>query len=239
MSRVLVAPGTLVAGTALALEADEAHHLRVRRAVAGEPVTVHDGAGGVGRGHLVPLGQGFVVELTAVVQHPPPMPVVLAVAAGDRERFLRLAEQCTELGATTLIPLVTERVASVESRIREPALDKARLRARAACKQSGNPWATVVAPLTRLQDLPDRGPKCRWLLADPTGDLLGAHGASVACGWLIGPEGGFTPAELAFATAELRARRTWLAPHILRFETAALAALTLIVDRRGPPGREA
>ena len=239
MSGVLVAPGTLVAGATIALEEDEAHHLRVRRAASGETITAYDGVGGVGHGALDVQRKGFVITLSEVVQHPPPVPMVLAVAAGDRDRFLRLAEQCTELGATALIPLVTDRVVSVESRIREPALDKARLRARAACKQSGNPWAPVVDSLTRLQDLPERGPRCAWLLADPAGAPLDADAGRPGYGWLIGPEGGFTAAERTFAVEHLTARPTWLAPHILRFETAATAALTLIVDRRGPPSREA
>lgn len=239
MSGVLVAPGTLIAGATVVLEEDEAHHLRVRRAAPGEMITAYDGVGGVGRGQLAAHGKGFAIALADVVQHPPAVPLVLAVAAGDRDRFLRLAEQCTELGATTLIPLVTERVVSVESRIREPALDKARLRARAACKQSGNPWATGVDSFTRLTDLPERGPRRAWLLADPAGAPLDADGGRSGCGWLIGPEGGFTVAERTFAVEQLGARPTWLAPHILRFENAATAALTLIVDRRGPPGREA
>lgn len=238
MIRVLVEPGTLGVGATVRLDDDEAHHLRVRRASAGEPITAYDGVGGIGHGALEAAGKGFAVTLVAVTSAPPPVPLVLAVAAGDRDRFLRLAEQCTEFGATSLIPLVTQRVGSVETRLREPALAKARLRARAACKQSGNPWATVVQPFTTLEELPPGGPHCEWLLADPTGEPLGAHALPSACGWLIGPEGGFTPAELTYAAAELRARRTWLAPHLLRFETAAVSALALIVDRRGPPGRE-
>ena len=238
MIRVLVDSGTLVGGATVRLDDDEAHHLRVRRTVAGEAITAYDGVGGIGRGTLEAVGKGFAVILSAVTHLPPPVPLVLAVAAGDRDRFLRLAEQCTELGATALIPLVTDRANSVESRVREPALEKARLRSRAACKQSGNPWATVVETFTRLEELPIGGPHCEWLLADPTGVPLGAHALPAACGWLIGPEGGFTPAELTYAAAELRARRTWLASHMLRFETAAIAALTLIVDRRGPPERE-
>lgn len=239
MIRVLVAPGTLVTGTTVELEDDEAHHLRVRRTTSGAEVIAHDGSGGVGRGVLAAQGKDFVVELGAVATTPPPPRLLMAVAAGDRDRFLRLAEQCTELAVTTLIPLITERVVSVESRIREPALEKARQRSRSACKQSGNPWATTIESLTPLDALATRWPDCQWLLADPTGDPLGPHSLAGACGWLIGPEGGFTPRELAFAVEALGARRTWLAPYILRFETAALAAVTLVLDRRGPPDREA
>jgi 16S rRNA (uracil1498-N3)-methyltransferase len=223
----------------VALDEDEAHHLRVRRATPGEEVLACDGAGQIGRGLLEAEGKHVVVRLDAVTTAPPPMPLILAVAAGDRDRFLRLAEQCTELGVTELIPLMTERVASVDSRIRAPALEKAQLRARAACKQSGNPWATVVRPMMRLHELPAGEGATQWLVADPTGDPLGPTANPAGCGWLIGPEGGFTPGEHDFAVTRLQARRTWLGPHILRFETAAIAAATLSMDRRGPPDREA
>ncbi len=239
MIRVMVAPGSLVVGAPVSLDDDESHHLRVRRAAPGESIAAFDGAGGIGHGVLEGQGKGFAVQLAAVTMTPPPTPLILAIAAADRDRFLRLAEQCAELGVTEVIPLLTERVVSVESRIREPALDKARLRSRTACKQSGNPWAPVVRSFTRLEELAGDGTRCRWLLADPTGQPLDTTPVASACGWLIGPEGGFTPAELSFAVAGLQARRTWLAPHILRFETAAVSAVTLIVDRRGPPDREA
>ena len=239
MIRVLVAPGTLVTGTTVELEDEEAHHLRVRRATSGEEVVVYDGVGGIARGVLAGQGKGFTVQLAAVTAVARPPQLIIAVAAGDRDRFLRLAEQCTELAVTTLIPLISERVVSVESRIREQALEKARQRARSACKQSGNPWATTISSFTQLHQLADQWPECQWLLADPTGAPLDANPVGGISGWLIGPEGGFTPTELTFAVGALQARRTWLAPHILRFETAAVSAITLSVDRRGPPDREA
>lgn len=238
--RVLVEPGSLDLGQAVVLDRDEVHHLRVRRAVAGELVIAYDGAGGIGRGTLEGSAPHFEVQVAEVTRTAPPPPLVLAVAAGDRDRYLRMAEQCTELGVTDLVPLVTERARSVESRIRDGALPKAWRRAREACKQSGNPWATVVAPFTTLAELAALRPGMTWLLADPDGEPLPAGDLGAAgCGWLIGPEGGFTPEESAVARDSLGARRIWLAAHILRFETAAALAAGLIIDRRRAlPGRE-
>lgn len=239
MIRVLVEPGSLDAGQVVTLDDDEAHHLRVRRAVAGQIVTAYDGVGGVGRGTLEVSAKRFEVAVSAVTRTPPSPLLVLAVAAGDRDRYLRMAEQCTELAVTALVPLVSERAQSVESRIRATALPKARRRAREACKQSGNPWATTVAPFTTLAELANLQPGVSWLLADPEGEPLPADGLeTVACGWLIGPEGGFTSEEAEFACVTLGARRTWLAAQILRFETAAALAAGLIIDRRRAlPGR--
>jgi 16S rRNA (uracil1498-N3)-methyltransferase len=237
MIRVLVPTGTLTVAAAVPLEDEEQHHLRVRRVHAGDNVLAFDGAGGIGRGVLEAAGRGFEVVVHEVETIPPPDPLLLAVATGDRDRWLRLAEQCTELGVTRLMPLVTERALSVESRLREPALDKVRRRARDACKQSGNPWAPVVHPFADLAAFARAAPAARWLLAAPHGLPLPLEDPlRDACGWLIGPEGGFTAGEADLLVTELAARSTWLAPHVLRFETAAIAAASLTIGRRGRRG---
>ncbi len=153
MIRVLAEPGQLVAGSRLVLDSDELHHLRVRRAEPGDQVIAHDGVGTVAEGVLEGVGRELALRIDAVRTESEPVPLVLAVAAGDRERFLRFAEQCTELGVTRLIPLETERARSVGTRLRDIHVEKARVRSREACKQSGNPWATVIDNLTALDDL--------------------------------------------------------------------------------------
>ncbi len=74
------------------------------------------------------------------------------------------------------------------------------------------------------------------LLADPSGAPLArtisspSVSASLARGLVlaIGPEGGFTPAELS-SFEESGALRFSLGPRILRLETAVVAALTVLV----------
>lgn len=222
--RVLVAPGGLAVGLPASLDDEESHHLRVRRAEAGQRVQLFDGAGVTGYGMLTSVGKGWEVTVEQVEDHPPAAPLILAVGAGDRDRFLALAEKCTELGVTRLIPLVTERSAQVETRLRESGVERARKRAREACKQSGNPWATVVADLTRLDALGKSDPGVRWLMADPKGTTLGAVTAAAPVGWLIGPEGGFTEPEGGLLREHLGAAPVRLGRHVMRFETAAVVA---------------
>jgi 16S rRNA (uracil1498-N3)-methyltransferase len=232
MISVLVAPGTLVAADAITLEDDEQHHLRVRRASAGETVRVLDGAGSHALGTLETHGRSFAVCVEQVERAASPVELVLAVGAGDKDRFGRLAEQCTELGVTTLIPLDTERSRHVESRIRESHLDKLRKRAREACKQCGNPWATVIAPFATLDALPAMAGGRRWFIADPQGAPVPALGAADGVAWVIGPEGGLAAGELELLRTALRAEPVWLGPHILRFESAAVAGAAVTLDRR-------
>lgn len=227
---VLVAPGTLADGATVDLDESERHHLKVRRAGAAAEVLVFDGVGTVAHGTV--NASGDAVTAGVVQRVPLPAETVLAVGAGDKDRFLSLAERCTELGVTRLVPLLTERSHAVDSRFRDSALDRARRRAREACKQSENPWATVVTDGCQIGELAAQYPGLRWLLASAGGDLCSAITPDEGIGWIIGPEGGLAADEVSFVLETLRATGVRLGPAVLRFDTAAVAAAAITQDRR-------
>lgn len=227
MITVLAEAGALMAGATVTLSEEEAHHLKVRRAAEGEVMRLLDGAGTVATGRLGWSGKRASASIETVERLDPPAPLRLAVGAGDRDRFGWLAEKSAELGVTELVPLSTAHTAAVATRIRDSHLERLQSRAREAIKQSGAAWApTIGAPesLTELCARPLDG--ARWL-ALPGGkappDRLGAEALTVA----VGPEGGWADAEVD----QLQAagfRPVALAAHILRFETAAVAAAAII-----------
>jgi len=229
---VLVEPGVLVDGATIDLDATEAHHLRVRRVEAFADVRLFDGAGTSARGSLTARGQAVSVSVGVVQHTPPPAPTLLAVGAGDKDRFLSLAERCTELGVTQLIPLTTERSQAVDTRFRDSWLEKARRRSREACKQSENPWATSVDEACALSRLAERYPRVNWVVASLDGAPCPRLGAAESIGWIIGPEGGLTDEEMKFCRERLDAAPVSFGSTILRFDTAAVAAATLTLDRR-------
>jgi 16S rRNA (uracil1498-N3)-methyltransferase len=222
--RLLVEPGVLVVDATVLLDAEEAHHLRVRRAEAGEGAELFDGSGATARGKLQRAGKGWQIAVSQVEHHPAAPVLILAVGAGDRDRFLALAEKCTELAVTRLIPLVTERSAQVETRLRDAGVERARKRAREACKQSGNPWATLVEDLTPIDALIEYAHGVNWFLADPEGALPEVSAGEASIGWCIGPEGGFTEVEVAAIKSHLGAEAVRLGGYVMRFETAAVVA---------------
>ncbi|MES1259522.1 MAG: RsmE family RNA methyltransferase [Gemmatimonadota bacterium] len=229
---VLVSPGALIAGTAITADESEAHHLRVRRAAAGSTVMLLDGAGAVAPATMQVDGNTITMTIGAVRRAPPPPMTILAVGAGDKDRFLALAERCTELGVTHLIPLRTERTQAVDTRFRDSMLDKARRRAREACKQCENPWATVVEDSCTLAELDGRHAGIRWHVGAVGGARLALQQTDQPVGWIIGPEGGLTDDEHAFAGRELSATTVSFGQSILRFDTAAVAAAVITLDRR-------
>jgi 16S rRNA (uracil1498-N3)-methyltransferase len=228
---VLLPEGQWAAGALCRLEDDETHHLRVRRAEAGDVVGVRNGAGLVGGGRLSRDGQGWVVEIEQTESVPRPPETVLAVGAGDRDRFGWLVEKATELGVSAVVPVDTARTAGVATRLRAGALDKLRRQALEALKQSGAAWATAVGDPVSLDEFlePPRADS-RWL-ADQEGHPPPAHLGSEGVAVLVGPEGGFTVAERE-AIVGAGFHPTRLGPHTLRFETAAIAAAASVQAAR-------
>jgi len=234
---LLVAPGSLKQGASVSLDATEAHHLRVRRGGEGEKIRLVDGEGVVGYGDVDVSNHGAHVTLDSIERVPPPPPLVIAVGAGDKDRFLWLAEKCTELGVTQIVPIETVRTHSVATRVRDSHVDRLRKRALEALKQTGSAWApTIASPVGLERFLGERRNGASFVL-NWEGDALppGLDPVEPVTA-LIGPEGGFTPEELQ---AAMRAgfRRASLGRNVLRFETAALAAAAWagIARRRAAP----
>lgn len=232
MIRLLVPVGALVQGETLRVDDDEAHHLEVRRVAEGSEVEALDGAGARAVGVVRRDGKRWHLQVESMVHEARPRELLLAVGGGDKDRFLWLAEKATELGVTTLVPIETTRSRHVENRLRQGTIDKARRRAREACKQSGNSWAPTVADVESIDGLGQRYPGLTWWLAEAEGAAAPARIGETAIGWLIGPEGGFVVEDLTILERELAPVRVTLGVHVLRFETAAIAAAVLTADRR-------
>ncbi len=206
------------------LHGPEAHHLgAVCRARPGDVVCLFNGDGYEYPARVVEVSRREVtVEVTAQEAVSRELPFVLHVAAplpkGDRAWFL--VEKLTELGATALTILSTER-SVVQPR--EAKLEKLERHVIEASKQCGRNVLMRVAGPRRLAELllDVALPRCR-LLAHPgtRGSVLPAAGTDVVV--CVGPEGGFSEAEVALAQ-----EASWgfvdLGPRILRVETAALA----------------
>ena len=230
---VLVSPGALIAGATIDLDESEAHHLRVRRATADSAVRLFDGEGRSADGTLRIAGNAVSVSVGVVHRTAQPATLVLAVGAGDKDRFLAMAERCTELGVTHLVPLRTERTQAVDTRFRDASLDKARRRAREACKQCENPWATVIENSCSIAELGVRHVGVHWHVGAVDGARCPPLGIEQPVGWIVGPEGGLTDGELTLAVGDLSAIPVSFGPSILRFDTAAVAAAAITLDRRG------
>jgi 16S rRNA (uracil1498-N3)-methyltransferase len=227
----LVEAGSIQAGAVLTLDPQEGHHLEVRRAEPGARIRLMDGHGVVGVGTLSFGRKTAAVHVLDSIRHDRPAPLVLGVGAGDKDRFGLLVEKCAELGVTDLVPLMTERSANVATRIRPEHIDKLERRALEAIKQSGNPFAPRVHRPVPLLDYIAPVESDLKVVAEQSGARLGGMGPGVSVTCLVGPEGGWTDAELAAVHAEGFVPASF-ADFTLRFETAAVAAAIVLQQLR-------
>jgi 16S rRNA (uracil1498-N3)-methyltransferase len=230
-------PGPWVDGRAM-LIGDEAKHLsRVRRVGVGERVELFDGQGRIAEAEVAEIGRDRV-DLAILTEGPGGRELngrlILATAVPKGERFDWLVEKATELGVTQLVPILTER-SVVDPRAGK--LERLRRLIVEACKQSGR---------SRLMELEEPLGWDEWLrlgnvgvetrlVAHPGGGRIPEVKEGFNVTIAIGPEGGFTDAEIA-AAEQAGYQGIGLGPTILRVETAALAAcagLLANLDRGG------
>ncbi|HRE03266.1 MAG TPA: RsmE family RNA methyltransferase [Ilumatobacteraceae bacterium] len=211
--------------TAPSLDERDRHHLlRVLRLRAGEAVTVSDGAGAWRVCRLGPEGT-LTPDGDIVVGHSrgdsPSVSLTVGVAIPKAERPEWIVQKLTEIGVDHIVF-----VAAARSVVRWDAAKAARnlerLVAREAAMQSRRLTIPVVdGPLALSELLAASSASAALALAEPgEADLDPSIN-----GVLIGPEGGWSPAEL-----DLVERRVGLGPTVLRVETAALVAATRLVQ---------
>ncbi len=230
-------PHILASGLELDLDPASARHVQVLRMQPGGVITLFNGQGGEYAATVTHMGRSDVrvqVGAHAPTERENPRPIHIAIGIPANERMEWLIEKATELGASSIQPLMTERsVVRLSGERAEKKQTHWQAIAVAACEQSGRNRVPRVHAIQTLQ---------AWLAA--TGQrgaaqrgVFSVHSASVsalafaahsdmAIECLCGPEGGLGPTEEASAMAQGFALVD-LGPRVLRSETAPLAALSL------------
>lgn len=195
------------------LARDDDHHLRaVLRAKPGEAVVVTDGLGAWAIAHVDNDG---LERVTPVEREPEsePRTLYLAPLKGDRSEWAVV--KATELGVSAIVPLLSARVAvRFRGDARAKILARWRRLASEACAQSRRVhYPTIGEPVTP-REVPGHV-----AVADFAGGATWSGATAVA----IGPEGGWDDGEW-----DQGRQRLSLGPTVLRAETAAIAAATLL-----------
>lgn len=225
---VLLAPGVLQQDE-VTLEGDVFHHLvRVRRLEAGETLQVVDGEGHCRAARLGEIGKksARLVLLEKLPARDPERRLHLMVGALRPERASWLVEKATELGVFALRFLQTERTPRQYSQGRFERYDKVAAAALEQCLGARLPQITGVHAFTEIAKLLPQGAPAYVL--DPLASEGLPSPAPTEVAVLIGPEGGFSPAELE-ALRGLGVRGAGLGQRILRVESAAIAAAALML----------
>lgn len=223
---------TLHAGAHVDATPGQAHYLgAVMRQAAGATLRLFNGVDGEWTATIATLKRdraGLVVDALLRPQQPE-ADLWLAFAPLKRDATDLVAQKATELGAGALLPVFTARTNA--SRVAAPRLAAIAIEAAEQCERLTVPR---IEPPVSLHELLAAWPAERPLfVAVERSDARHLRGHTSPAGLLVGPEGGFAPAELALLARHGFVRPVSLGPRILRAETAAIVGLALL---QAPPG---
>lgn len=225
-------------GQTVPLSADQAHYLfGVMRRGTGDVLSVFNGKDGEWRAEIAEAGKrkGSLLVLEQDRVQTPLPDIWLLFAPLKKARTDFLVEKAVELGAAKIVPVLTDYTNS--ERVRP---DRLQAHAVEAAEQSNGLNVPRIADPIKLERLLADWPEDRQLIfcdeaaaGTPAGEFKPHDGPAAI---LIGPEGGFSPAERSRLHGLTFGSTISLGPRILRAETAAVAALSLWMAARGDWG---
>lgn len=230
--------------TTAALTGDQAHHLaHVLRA---EPGQVYDivANGFLHRAEIVAVSDNEVrFTLHEELEAASALPVHLLLAVFKFDPMEWAIEKVTELGVARITPILARRTDKHLAHAASRRVERWRRIALEAAKQSRRTDIPEIAdPIALKAALSQETAAIRILLSEteqetPLAAALPTHpsvllseaegSASSGIALAIGPEGGWTPEEMALFT-EHQWQPVTLGPRILRAETAAIAATAIL-----------
>ena len=232
-------PSTDISSDTIRIRAPERHHLlNVLRLKAGDDVQVFDGEG---NSYIARLKDTDSSPATSSIRdrqfHPPICPhITLFQAIPKSDKMDLIVQKTTEIGVDAIVPMISER--SIPKR-GEDAQKKRQNRweriAIEASKQCGRPRFPKLVEPRRLDECFEQAKNCELSLLlweneeeRQIKEVLRNHRHVESMGVFIGPEGGFSDAEVK-NVIENGCLPATFGGNTLRTETAAIVAIALSV----------
>lgn len=218
--------------TELKLDDASAHYLtRVLRLRPGTAVDVADGSGRLWQGELDDAdGAWWLRDLRVIHEEAlgPERVLVAALLKGDRWEWM--LEKAAELGVSTIVPVNAARsVVTLDAKNQAKRLSRWTTIVEGAARQCERLAPVHVEAPTSLEDAIARYPDATRLMLDETTpkNPWSRRLVGKPIVLFVGPEGGWTDEERALLRAA-PAHACGLGANVLRAETAAIAALTIV-----------
>ncbi len=230
---------------AVALRGSEAHHARdVLRMKAGEKLVLFNGKGREITAEIASLARDAIELRKMHEAQTPPLRcrIVLGQAVPKGKNMELIVQKAVEVGAAEIAPIISDRtIVQLDSDSAAQKQSKWQQTAIEAAKQCGQNWLPRVQPPKKLAEffsttsgqsfdvrlIGSLQPDAQHLkrILETYSSEHGDRPRSVLM--LVGPEGDFTPAELALARRQ-GCQPITLGPIILRVETAAIYCLSIL-----------
>ncbi|MDH7601982.1 MAG: RsmE family RNA methyltransferase [Armatimonadota bacterium] len=216
---------------------------RVLRLNTGDWIKLLDGCGTEYEAQIVSCSDDCVQAKIASSRQcdtEPTFKLTVAMSLAKADKIEMVAQKCTELGMSELAVFLSERsVPRLNESKLANRLARWRRIASEAAEQSGRGLIPEIQGLLQFREListvPQYGlPLLAWEGRDaqPLRNVLGKHSEVDSAIVIVGPEGGFTPGEVAQAV-EAGAIAVSLGKTTLRCETAAIAACAILMYEYG------
>jgi 16S rRNA (uracil1498-N3)-methyltransferase len=243
----LFVDATLACGETVALERSQSNYLgNVLRLAAGETILVFNGRDGEWQASIVGRKRPDSLDIVARTRPQDRLPDLTYVFAPLKHaRLDYMVQKAVEMGASKLQPVLTR-----FTQVNRVNLDRMRANVIEAAEQCGIlSLAKVEEPVALERWLSQRADQRLLVFCDEAAETTGPVAALAGAGEasrggtdvLIGPEGGFAEEERAALLEQPLVIRLSLGPRILRADTAAVAALSLVQavlgDWTATPGR--
>ena len=231
----------LAQGREIALPREQAHYLTgVLRLQPGDAVSVFNGRDGEWLAHLAEAskkGASLRCERRVSDVRPPP-DIDYCFAPLKHARLDYVVQKATELGARRLRPVMTGR--TIAERVN---LDRMKANVVEAAEQCNLVYVPEVLEPVKLAKLLEAWEQDRALVycdetAAAANPIAALQRLKLPAAVLIGPEGGFTEEERKHLSALSFVTAISLGPRIMRADTAAIAALTLLQAALGDWGAD-
>lgn len=235
--RRFYAPSSSFSDSAVHLGEDETRHLRdVLRLHPGDEVSVFDGAGREFRCSIAAIekknSQLSVLEEIAPASPESHLELTVAPTVLNGERYDLIVQKSVELGASTLIPLITVRC-DVKLQDASKRLERWRRIAMEATKQCGRAkLMEICEPLSFGELLANESRNDILMFSERDGRGFGEVEPIKKLTALFGPKGGWDDGELQTA-ADQGISIITLGGRILRAETAAIGITAILQHRYG------
>lgn len=223
-------PTDLALNTTFRLPENIVRHIHVLRLNTGDSITLFNGTGNDFDATLQAIGKRHA-ECHITAQRQPenesPLAITLVQAISSGERMDFTLQKSVEMGVRTIQPIISERcVVRLSGERAEKRVQRWQDIVIAACEQSGRSIVPTVLPIVSFSDyLRQMPPELHLMMSLRRATTLrGIAPAPQTLRLMIGPEGGWTPAEEQ-AALEAGVQTITLGKRVLRTETASLAAL--------------
>ncbi len=236
MRRFFLSPDVEISDEVLLSKAESHHLTKVLRLPVGMLLQLFDGRGHIHDAEIVAMGKQVRLRILSSVyveEDGVPLRVCQGILKGQKMEFL--LQKCTELGVSEFIPFSSSRCQLKKTELRKLAdkQDRWQRIIDEACKQCNRPWPMKLGTVISLEEMVLQREEARpgilfWEEEKEASLHTFSLPADVAgLQIVLGPEGGFSSDE-AEAARKAGFQVLSLGPRILRAETAALAAVSII-----------